>query len=202
MAIENYTDLSNAVVAWLNVGTADLSAVISDLVMTGEKRIMREMRTPDMMTSLTATISSGVLTVPSDYKEMIHAYVDANPTQHLEMVSPSYIYDRYPSRTSEGVPVVMARDGSNFIFGPYPDSDYTIKGTYYKHLTAVQTSANPLFTANPDLYLFACLAESEPVLGRDPRIAIWESKYRMVKEIVNGEASRSRFSGPMSVRAG
>ena len=201
MAITSYTALTSAVAAWLDVGTADISAVVSDLVLTAEKRIMRETRTPDMEVALSDGITTGgLLPVPADYIEMKFAYVDANPTQYVQMVSPSYIYERYPTRSGSGKPCCMARDGSNFIFGPYPDSSYTIKGTYYSHLTAVETSANPLFTANPDLYLYACLAESETVLGRDKRIAIWESKYRMVKELVNGEADRSNFSGNLSVR--
>jgi hypothetical protein len=201
MAISNYTALTGAVAAWLDVGTADISAVVSDLVLTAEKRIMRELRTPDMEVALSDSITTGgLLPVPSDYIEMKFAYVDANPTQYIQMVSPSYIYERYPTRSGSGKPIVMARDGANFIFGRYPDSSYTIKGTYYSHLTAVETSANPLFTANPDLYLFACLAESEPIIGRDRRIQIWESKYRMVKELVNGESDRSNFGGNMAVR--
>lgn len=200
MAISTYTELSSAVVAWLDVGTADLSAIVSDLIMAGEKRIMRDARTPDMIAALSSTIASGTISVPADYVELHHAYVDGTPTQALQLVSPSFIYERYPTRGASGKPSVMARDGSTFIFGPYPDSTYTIKGSYYKHLTAVQTSANAMFVSNPDLYLWACLSEAEPILGRDPRLAIWEAKYRITKDAVNGEADRSRFSGAMSIR--
>jgi hypothetical protein len=201
MAITNYTSLSQALPAWLDVGTADLSAVISDLITNGEKRIFREVRVPEMETSLNSTISSGVISVPSDFVELKYAYIDGDPTQYVQMVSTSYIYDRYPTRGASGKPVVMARDGSNFIFGPYPDSTYTVKGTYYKRLAAIDATSSPaLVTSNPDLYLYACLIESEPILGRDRRMPLWESKYRMVKELINGEADRSRFSGNMQIR--
>lgn len=203
MAITNYTSLAAALPAWLDVGTADVSSVIADLIDNGEKRIFREVRVPEMEASLSSAISSGVISVPSDYVELKFAYVDGTPTQYLQMVSPSYIYERYPTRGAEGMPIVMARDGSNFIFGPYPDSNYTIKGTYYKRLAAISATSTPaLVTANSDLYLYACLVESEPILGRDRRMPLWESKYRMVKELVNGEADRSRFSGNLSIRAG
>lgn len=200
MAITNYTALTSAVAAWLDVGTADIASVVSDLVMTAENRIMRELRTPDMESALSAAISSGVLTVPTGYVEMKYAYIDSSTPQYLQMVSPSYIYERYPTRSPEGIPVVMARDGSNFIFGPYPDSNYTVKGRYYTHLTAVQTTINALFTANPDLYLYACLVESEPLLGRDSRVPLWEAKYQMIKAQVNGEADKSHYSGNLAVR--
>jgi len=48
--------------------------------------------------------------------------------------------------------------------------------------------------------LFSCLAESEPLIGRDGRIAIWESKYRMVKDLVNSEANTSAYSSGLTVR--
>jgi len=201
MAITNYTELKTSVAAWLDIGTADISAVVSDLVLTAEKRIMREVRTPIMEVALSDSITTGgLLPVPSDYVELKYAYVNTNPVQYVQMVSPSFIYERYSTRSGSGTPVVMARDGANFIFGPYPSSNYTIKGAYYAHLTAVETSANPLFTSNPDLYLFACLAESEPIIGRDNRIQIWESKYRLVKELVNGEADRSNYSGNLAIK--
>lgn len=203
MAITNYTELTGAVVAWLNIATADVSSIIADVVRAGELRIMREVRTPAMEATLNGTISSGSLSVPSDYIEMKYAYVDGSPTQYLEMVPPSQIYERYPTRSSEGKPMIMARDGSSFIFGPFPDSSYTIKGSYYKRLTALATgTSNNIFDNNPDLYLWACLAESDLLIGRDKRLPIWESKYRMVKELVNGEASRSRLGGNLSMRPG
>ena len=204
MAITNYTELTQSLAAWLDVSTADLSPVVSNLVTIGEKRIMREVRTPTMEVALSDNITlGGLLTVPTDYVELKYAYVDGNPTRAIQMVPTSYIYERYPTRSAEGMPLVMARDGSNFIFGPYPDSNYTIKGSYYAHLTLTQVglTAHTLFTSNPDLYLFGCLAESEPIIGRDARIPIWEQKYQFVKNLVNGEADRSRLGGNLSIRA-
>lgn len=202
MAITNYTALSTAIASWLDVNTADIATVVSDLVVTAESRIMREVRTPSMEVALSSQITLGGISVPSDYVEMKYAYVDGNPTQLLMMVPAAYIYERYPTRGASGKPQVIARDGANFIFGPYPDSEYTIKGSYYAHLTLTQVgaTAHELFTANPDLYLFGCLAESEPIIGRDSRIAIWEQKYQMVKNMVNGEADRSRHGGNLSIR--
>jgi hypothetical protein len=199
--MDTYTDLASALPQWLDVGTDNVSAVLPQIIENGEKRIFREIRVPEMETSLSATIASGVITVPSDYVELRFAYVDGNPTQYLQMVPVSYIYDRYPTRGSSGKPIVMARDGSNFIFGPYPDSDYTIKGTYFKRPVEIADTTTPLLISKySDLYLFASLIETEPLLGRNERMALWEAKYRMVKEAVNGEGSKSRLAGNLSVR--
>jgi hypothetical protein len=203
MAITDYNSLTAALPAWLDCATADISAVISDLVTNAEKRIFREIRTPDMESALSVNITAGIATIPTDLIELRYAYVDTNPVRYVQMVPSSFIYDKYPSRVSEGVPQVMARDGASFIFGPYPDSNYTIKGTYYKTPTAIGASTNnALLPKMPDLYLYACLLETEPLLGRDPRMQIWESKYRLVKDLVNGEADRSRLGGNLSIRLG
>jgi hypothetical protein len=203
MAITNYTSLAAALPQWLDCATADISSVVSDIITNGEKRIFREVRTPEMEASLSSAISSGTISVPSDYVELKYAYIDTNPVQYVQLVPVSYIYERYPTRSADGVPVVMARDGSNFIFGPYPDSNYTVKGTYYKRLAAIGDTTTPaLISSNPDLYLYAALLETEPLLGRDQRLQLWEAKYRMVKEMINGEADRSRFGGNLSIRPG
>jgi hypothetical protein len=203
MAITDYNSLTAALPAWLDCATADISAVVSDLVTNAEKRIFREIRTPDMDSALSVNISAGIATIPTDLIELRYAYVDSNPVQYVQMVPPAQIYDNYPNRVSDGIPQVMARDGANWIFGPYPGADYVLRGTYVKTPTAIGASTNnALLPKFPDLYLYACLLETEPLLGRDPRMQIWESKYRLVKDLVNGEADRSRFSGNLSIRLG
>lgn len=195
MAITTYNELKTSITAFLDVTAADLTSVIDDLVTVGEKRIFRECRTRDMEEALSATISSGTIALPSGYVELKYARIDGTPSQPLERRSAESLYEMYPMRSSEGKPKFIAREASTFIFGPYADSDYTVKGVYYKRLTAVSSSVNALFTANPDLYLFACLAESEIVIGRDSRIAIWEAKYNKILADVNGEDRREQASG-------
>lgn len=200
MTISTNAQLETAVASWLH--RADLTSIVPDLVMLGEKRIFREVRAREMETALSVTISSGVATVPSDYIDLKFAYVDGAPTSKLTRASPSQIYEQYPLRSSGGKPVKIAREGANFIFGPYPGQNYTIKGIYYAEPTAVATSANALFVANPDLYLFAALAEAAPYLKNDKRIGVWEGKYNQIKnQIDTQEAKEERSGGGMAVSA-
>ena len=103
----------------------------------------------------------------------------------------------FPTRSSTGKPSYIAREGSNFIFGPYPDSAYTIKGIYYAKLTALSDSnTTNWFTSNaPDLLLWAALCEAEPFLKNDERIMLWQSKYDMAKEAIQREERDEQFSG-------
>lgn len=203
MAFSNpptYAELKTAINNWSK--RADLSTYIDDVILMGEKWIFRKARTRDMETALSVTIASGVAAIPADYVELKYAYVDGSPTQALQMRAASWIYLEYPERSSSGKPKFIATEGSNFIFGPYSDSTYTIKGIYYKRLTSVASSANALFTNNPDLYLFAALAELEPFLKNDKRVGLWMAKRDEILAQVNGEDTKGMYSGgPLSMAA-
>lgn len=193
MAITTYAELQTAVSDWLH--RSDLTSIIPDLITLGEKRIFREVRVRVMESALSSTIASGVIAVPADYLELKSAYVDGSPTQQLQRATASQIYTQYPTRSSEAKPKKIAREGANFIFGPYPDSTYTIKGIYYAAPTIVSSSANALFTANPDLYLFAALCEAAPYIGNDARIVLWEQKYQSIKALMEQSDDREYGAG-------
>ena len=63
----------------------------------------------------------------------------------------------------------------------------------------VSSAANALFLANPDLYLFAALAETEAFLVNDKRIPMWQAKRDAILAMVNGEDQASRSGDAMQV---
>lgn len=195
MSLSTYAALKTSVAGWMNVSASDLSSQIDDVVTLGETRVYREARTRDAETSYSTAMASGVVSVPSDYVEMKFLYLDGSPTSILERRSAEWVYTEYPTRSSSNRPRFWARDAGSFIFGPYPDSNYTVKGVYYKKFAALSSAVNNQFLNNPDLYLFACLAESEILIGRDSRIPIWEAKYNKILQDVNGLAKREDVSG-------
>jgi hypothetical protein len=199
MSISTYAELQTAVANWVH--RSDLTTIIPDFIRMGELRIFREVRSRDMETALNGTIASGVLAVPADYLDLKFAYIDAAPTSKLDRASASQIYEQYPLRSPDAKPVMIAREGTNFIFGPYPNSNYTVKGIYYAKPTSVQSTDNTLFLANPDLYLFAALCEAAPYMKDDPRVALWETKYADIKAQIYNQDSEEYGSGAgMSVK--
>lgn len=193
MAITTYAELQTAVGNWLH--RADLTSYIPDLITLGETRIMREVKSRDMETAFSDTIASQVIALPTSYIELKFAYVFVSKNIRLQRRTAQWIYETYPVRTGEGTPNFIAREGSNFIFGPSPASTYTVTGVYYKDIGPLSSSAHALFTNNPDLYLFAALAETEPFLKNDKRVALWEAKYNKIKDDINGLAQREDYSG-------
>lgn len=190
--------MQTAVANWLH--RDDLTTIVPDLITVGEKRIFRTVRSREMETVLTGTIASGVIPVPSDYLSLKFAYLTTTPVSPLKKSSASQIYTEYPLRSSSGTPVSIAREGSNFIFGPYPSTVEDIGGVYYAKPTSIDTSANALFLANPDLYLFAALCEAAPFIKDDPRIEVWEAKFsNLLKDIKKQEADEYASGGGLTV---
>jgi hypothetical protein len=195
MTISTFTQLSTSVSNWLH--RADLTAVVEDFIMAGEWKINRLLRIRAMEADLSVAISSGVAALPSDYVQLKYAYIDGTPTQPLQRKTAQWIGENYPTRSSSGKPLYIGRQGSNFVFGPYPDSAYTVAGVYYKRLDPL-SGANETnwFTANaPDLLLYAALCEAAPYLKNDIRIAVWQAKFTEALGQVQGEADREELAG-------
>ena len=199
MSITTYAELQTSVAGWLH--RDDLTAIIPDLITLAEKRIFREVRCRVMESALSGTTSTGVLAVPADYLQLKFAYVVATPVIPLSRMSASQLLTQYPLRSASSKPKAIARQGSNFIFGPFPAADTAIAGIYYAQPTAIATSANALFLANPDLYLFATLCEATPYLKDDPRIVIWEAKLKQIMyQLANEDADEYGSGGGLSVQ--
>lgn len=167
--------------------------------MLGEKWIFRHVRTPDMEAALSVTLSNGVGTAPTGFLGLKYAYVDGSPAKALRTTTPGQILAQFPKRSSDRKPEWIAFDAGTFIFGPFPDSNYTIKGTYYKRPGVLSSAVYDLFTNNPDLYLFASLAEAETILGEDKRVPLWKSKRDEIALALNREAQGIVAGGGLAV---
>jgi hypothetical protein len=153
-----------------------------------------------MESTLSGTISNNVLAVPADYLELDVAVVSsATRAPELQRKSKNWLYSNYPRSAGiiTGVPKYIARDGNNFVFGPLPDSNYTITGTYYAQ-PALLSDSNPTnyFIQNtPDLLLFAALVKAEPYLKNDERLPLWQSQYQEILNDVMMQEKDEEFSG-------
>lgn len=206
MSLSTYAGLRTALVNFLlndAVGSNSISSTdADDLITLAEARINKEVRHKHMEKALSGTIASGVLTVPSDFVALKFAYIATTPVQVLIPSTSDQIFLQYPNRSSTDVPKYIARDVTNFVFGPFPDGNYSVGGTYYYRFSALSSALNSLFSDHPDLYLFAALAEAAPFVGYDQRMPLWEAKYARILEAVNKEENQSRHSGgPLQVKA-
>lgn len=203
MSISTAAELSTAITNWLDVSSTSFATnQLTDLAMLGEKWIMRNVRNEDMEASFSAALASGTVAAPTGFLGFKYAYVDGTPVRKLEIRTAEQVISNYPTRSSTSKPSWIAYDAGSFIFGPFPDSTYTIKGTYYKRQGPLSSGTYALFTNNPDLFLFAALAEAEMVIGRDSRIQTWTSKRNEIAQAINTEAKGIATSGGMAMTPG
>lgn len=208
MALKIYADLKNALYQFTNSAAGDfnsLGGTIDDVILMAETRIFREVRCREMEQTITTsnTISGGVVSLPSDYVDLKFAYLkDSLPYRYLQKRTASWIRERFPYRAASSKPIAIAREGTSFIFGPYPDTGttYTIGGVYWGRPatiigTTTTASCNAVYATHPDLYLAAAIAETEPFIGADQRIAIWEGKYQNIKRALLTEVQTEDFEG-------
>lgn len=193
--ITNYTNLQTAVGDYL--ARSDLSTFIPNFIQNAEEKLLRTLRLRFMETALSGTISSGVLALPSDYLELKYAYVNKAPIQWLKRVPPEEVYRDYPVRSGAEIPRVIAREGTNFIFGPYPAA-YAIAGIYYAKPTLLRDDgdgSNWFTTDAPDLLLYASLMEAEPFLQNDARLQTWRLLYDDALTRVQVQEKEENYSG-------
>lgn len=193
MAISTLAELRTAVANRLR--RSDTSAYVDDWILLAETDIFRRLRVRDMETAFSDTISSGVIALPTSYVDLKFAYINASAAQRLSRKSAAWIYEKYPNRSSDGQPSFIAREGSNFIFGPYPDSEYTVSGVYYKNIGPVSSSAHAVFTNNPDVYVYGSLYMAVRELKDDAGIGRWGPLYE--QSLLNAQAASDKedYSG-------
>lgn len=146
--VTDYASLKQAILDFTHRDS--LSSYADYFIQDGEDRIYRKvlelnegrgLRWMEAALSLTINGTTGYATVPTDYLALKAAQVSTGTGQYdLVQKEPQYIYEHYPVRSAQGIPSYIAREASNFIFGPFPDSGYTILGTYYQRATALSAS--------------------------------------------------------------
>jgi hypothetical protein len=81
----------------------------------------------------------------------------------------------------------MAREGANFVFGPFP-ADFTLRGIYYAKQDPLRTTDPSWYVTNaPEVLLYGALLEAAPFIREDPRIPVWRELYLEAVETLKVE---------------
>jgi hypothetical protein len=197
MAIESYADLKTELADRFDVESGDIDA--DTAIDLAEARINRELRSTGMEAAFDETIASGVIAVPTGFLEWKTCYVNSSPITVLESESAQSIYRYWPTRSSDSKPQAIAQEAGNFIFGPYPDSTYNIKGTYYKKFTALSDSntTNWLITDAVDLIFYGALVEAAEHLADTNRSGLYESRFQSALRLYNQAEQTENFARAM-----
>lgn len=206
MAFTTYAQLQATIADYL--ARSDLTNQIKDFITLAETRLARDLRIRQMLTYTTLSTVADVATVnlPTDFLQLKDIHLNTNPIQTLTYLTPSNLF-RNTYATVVDLPKFYTTTGSQFIFAPVPDTVYTIQILYYaKPPVLSDSNTSNVWLANcPDALLYAALAEAEPYLMNDQRLATWSAMYdRAIQALTasddSGEASGSPLAITVSVR--
>jgi len=127
------------------------------------------------------TITSGTIGVPNDWlAPKTLQLVTGSGIGTLNFCDLQYLYTRYPDQQATDQPSYIARNGASFVFGPYPDSNYNVIGTYYAAapLLSVSQTTNWMVTQTPTLLLAACLIKAARFLKDSDSLPMWQEEYQ------------------------
>lgn len=194
--ITSYSTLLTEVASWL--ARSDLTSSIPGFVQTFEEKFLSDPENHAiwMESALSVTLSNNVAALPSDYLGLRVAYFSGYPP--LKRLTLEQLYARYPrGGGSAGVACFIARNASNFEFGPETQSG-TLAGTYYAKPTLLRNASSDaathfLIVNFPQMLLWGSLLAAEPFLKNDQRTMMWQAALDM--EIAN---YRARFTAEES----
>jgi hypothetical protein len=179
MALDTYANLGAAVADWLN--RTDLSVPILDFITLAEAKIRRQVRRKTVRATM--TISSESTALPVDLAELRSAYPMTGSValdQPLVQGTPEILATiRASANGVAGRPQAVAVIDDQLVVAPVPDQTYTLQITYYQTLAPLSMAnpSNSILAEAPDIYLYGALAEAEPYLEHDERIATWKGLY-------------------------
>lgn len=202
MAITSYTDLKATVANYL--GRTDLTDMIPTFIDFAESRLARQLRTRQMLRNVTSvmTAGNGKLALPSDFIAIRDIFVQGNPRFALNYESPS-AFSRGGKADQSGKPSVYTIYGAEFVFGPAPDSAYTLELLYYSRPNRLDelTPTNAFLANFPDALLYASLLEAEPYLMNDARINTWATMYDRAIQAINVSDDDGEYSSvPLTIK--
>lgn len=151
-----------------------------------------------MQTTVTGTISSGSLTLPTDCREIQSLRVQwGGVYMELPVLSPQNLQYTTPSIAPIGYVIV---NGVVQVIGYTSDLAYQL--TYWAAIPALSASntTNWLLTRHPDLYLYAALSHSAPFMKDDERLVTWGALYKAAKDSIEAEDAGARYGNAPAMR--
>jgi len=199
MALANYSDLKAAVADYIL--RSDLTTVIPTFISLAESRLNRllQLRITETVTTLTGTLGSRELSLPTDYIEAIS--LDLTTTGDFCRLAAKEIAELgYAS--SNGTPWSWAVQGAKIILDRPCDQAHTFQFRYRQSFALSDgATTNWLMTSHPDVYLMASLVEAYAYMKAEESAAMWLAKLNTAIEEVMVKEGRSKSRAELSIDA-
>lgn len=157
----------------------------------------RKLRTRQMISRASATISTEYSALPDDFLEVKSLKLQTNPVTPLQFETIDSLDNLQSQYPSSAKPRYFSIVGNQMRTVPVADDSYTAELTYYAKLSKLSSTntTNWLLTAASDVYLYGTLMQAAPYLKDDARISVWSSMYISALEDLQVSDDRGASSG-------
>lgn len=198
--IDSYTALQTAVENWLDRDDDTVVDRIPEFIQLAESKIRRRVRKKTIRTNL--VVGGRATTLPSDCAELRSAKPTTSTTsldRPLILTTPENLAKRAAGMSTSGRPRYFAVVDGQLLLAPTPDDDYTLEVIYYEALTPLSStvSTNSVLRDNPDIYLYGALAEAEPYIKNDERVALWKGNFNEAVEELNELRQKEEYGASL-----
>jgi hypothetical protein len=158
-----------------------------------EAEANRELRTPQMETSVLFSDADEDRPLPSDYLAMRSIYVEGSPDRPLRGTSPTAL--KLESDGTAGTPTKYCLVSGGIRLAPPPAAELLLRMDYFARIEplSVVAPSNWLLENHPDAYLYGTLFYAEAYLDNAVRAGQWRSLLDNVFERINKATRADRF---------
>ena len=191
----NYTQLSDAIVAYTENTSSDFAAQIPTFVKQAEQRIYNTVQFPSLRKNVTGVTSTNnnYLSCPNDFLAVYSmAVIDGTGAyEYLLNKDVNFIRQAYPVPTDTGIPKYYGLFGPtvsgvtitnelSFILGPTPDAVYNVELHYYYYPESITTATTTWLGDNFDSVLFyGSLVEAATYMKQEQDlVSLYNTKYQ------------------------
>lgn len=207
MALSTYADLQASIITWAwRDGDTEFANAVPDFI-TGCEQLLNygsdavpALRTSDMETTATVTLTSGVGTLPTDYLQYRAIVGNGNGlTNDLEVKDPGWLAQQFPN----GVTSYNGRFcsiTSTSTLTVYDASVSSITLTYYAKIPALSNSntTNWLLTKAPMVYLYGSLLQAAPFMMDDARMQTFGTLFQQAMSGLRNSDMGARMARPVA----
>lgn len=197
--VTTYSGLVASAGLWLE--RADLATRIPDFMALFEARLNRILRCPEMEEVVVLPTTAGVATLPSDFLQARHLYINDTYDREIVPKALSTFRTGYPTT---GTPTSYSIvDGEIHLF-PAPTATTSITLHYYEKIPALSASneSNWVSASHPDIYLYGILVQAEFYGWNDARLPLIKSALdEAIDELQAQGRSKRHGGGPLYPRA-
>lgn len=202
------TDYCTAIRRWIDDEDEYSDTIITEWIRDAEERLNNELRSLDQMVRIYATFDDECAALPSDWLE--HVYVRLKGGTPFDYITP---HDYWALRKN-APPTMIPDPTGGEVYGAGTKMRYTTIGKtlfvwplvnpealtevevcYFRALTPLGDTRDPLMDRYPSLYRNCTLAAGSPYLIEDERLQTWAGLASASIHAANEAARRARWSG-------